>query len=124
MSVNNLLAYLIGWGQLVLKWNHKKAEGENVDFPEIGFKWNELGLLAQKFYRDYENEDFESLMEKLDQTVNEVLAWVSGQTDHTLYGQAWYQKWTMGRMIQFNTSSPYQNAKNRISKWKKFKQIK
>ena len=24
MSINNLLAYLIGWGALVLKWNQKK----------------------------------------------------------------------------------------------------
>ena len=26
MSIDNLVAYLVGWGQLVLKWNDKKRE--------------------------------------------------------------------------------------------------
>ena len=26
---------------------------ESVDYPEVGFKWNQLGLLAQKFYADH-----------------------------------------------------------------------
>ncbi|MFX4153989.1 ClbS/DfsB family four-helix bundle protein [Aliarcobacter butzleri] len=60
---------------------------EEVDFPETGYKWNQLGKLAQKFYEDYKI--------------------------------SWHEKWTLGRMIQFNTSSPYANAKARIRKWKK-----
>ena len=27
MSINDLVAYLVGWGQLVLKWNDKKSMG-------------------------------------------------------------------------------------------------
>lgn len=50
MSINNLVAYLNGWGNLVLKWNDKKLQGLKVNFPDTGFKWNELGELAQKFY--------------------------------------------------------------------------
>lgn len=123
MSINDLLAYLVGWGQLVLKWNRLKAEGAIVDFPETGFKWNHLGLLAQKFYKDHENDSFETLIEKLDQTVNELLELIADQTDLSLYQAAWYEKWTLGRMIQFNTASPYQNATARIRKWKKFKQL-
>ena len=49
MSVSDLVAYLIGWGELVLKWNEKKEKREKVDFPETGYKWNELGKLAKKF---------------------------------------------------------------------------
>ncbi|EPE9290931.1 ClbS/DfsB family four-helix bundle protein, partial [Escherichia coli] len=36
-----------------------------------------------------------------------------------LYGRPWYTKWTMGRMISFNTSSPYANANGRLRKWAK-----
>ena len=52
MSVSDLVAYLVGWGRLVLKWNDRRSRGLDVDFPETGFKWNELGRLAQKFYAD------------------------------------------------------------------------
>lgn len=61
MSINNLVAYLVGWGELVLKWNRQIDANLHVDFPETGFKWNELGQLAQKFYEDYKEDDFDML---------------------------------------------------------------
>lgn len=123
MSINNLVAYLIGWGQLVLKWHDKKSKGLHIDFPETGYQWNELGLLAQKFYKDYEAEDFQMLVEILDKTTKDILELVEGKTNKELYETAWYDKWTLGKMIQLNTSSPFKNAKNRIRKWKKIKQL-
>ena len=124
MSINNLVAYLIGWGQLVLKWNDRKTKGLEVDFPETGFKWNELGPLAQKFYTDYEADDFTSLKAKLDRTTKAILKLIAEKTNAELYETAWYDKWTMGRLIQLNTSSPFKNAKDRIRKWKKSKNLK
>lgn len=121
ISINNLVAYLIGWGQLVLTWNKKKSKREEVDFPEKGFKWNELGLLAQKFYKDYEKHSFKTLNKKLDKTTNEILNLIETKTNKELYEVAWYDKWTLGKMIQLNTSSPFKNAKDRIKKWKKLK---
>jgi hypothetical protein len=123
MSIDNLVAYLVGWGQLVLKWNDKKEKGLHVNFPETGFKWNELGQLAQKFYKDYETFDFKTLIEKLDKTTIEILKLIENKTNIELYVLAFYDKWTLGKMIQLNTSSPFRNAKDRIRKWKKTKQL-
>ena len=123
MSINNLLAYLIGWGQLVLKWYDKKSKGLEVDFPETGFKWNELGQLAQKFYADYETEDFKSLQKKLEKTTTEIVKLIECKSNHELYEIPWYDKWSLGKMIQLNTSRPFKNAKDRIRKWKKTKQV-
>lgn len=119
MSLCDLLAYLIGWGELVLKWVDHKDRHLPVDFPETGYKWNELGKLAQKFYRDYETLDYLQLQEKLDQTVDALLVLIESKSNAELYEVPWYTKWTLGRMIQFNTSSPYANARGRIRKWKK-----
>jgi hypothetical protein len=49
---------------------------------------------------------------------------IESKTNEELYEIAWYDKWTFGKMIQLNTSSPFQNAKDRIRKWKKIKQLK
>ncbi|MFW2611494.1 ClbS/DfsB family four-helix bundle protein [Aliarcobacter butzleri] len=119
MSINNLLSYLLGWQELVLKWNLKKQNKEEVDFPETGYKWNQLGKLAQKFYEDYKNDDFNTLIFKLDKRVEEILKLIENKSNEELYEVSWYEKWTLGRMIQFNTSSPYANANARIRKWKK-----
>ncbi|MGS2764789.1 ClbS/DfsB family four-helix bundle protein [Sinomicrobium sp. M5D2P9] len=124
MSISDLVAYLIGWGELVLKWNRKKENGETVDFPETGYKWNELGKLAQKFYSENENLDYKSLLDKLDKIVNEILSLVRRTENADLYNKPWYDKWTQGKMIQLNTSSPYKNARSRVRKWKKLNEEK
>ncbi len=119
MSPQELIAYLIGWGQLVLKWNRLKTSGIEPDFPDTGYKWNELGKLAQHFYTEHGNSDFESLLNKLEITTNEIIQIIELQTNEELYDKPWYGKWTLGRMIQLNTSSPFKNARLRIRKWKK-----
>lgn len=119
MSVRNLVAYLIGWNELVLKWHARQREGLTVDFPETGFKWNQLGQLAQKFYADYAQLALPDLLARFADAKAGIVALIESHTDAELYGAPWYEKYTMGRMIQFNTSSPYANALARLRKWKK-----
>ncbi|MGY0145699.1 ClbS/DfsB family four-helix bundle protein [Edwardsiella tarda] len=119
MSVRDLVSYLIGWNALVVKWITSDAKGLPVDFPETGYKWNQLGLLAQKFYSDYRGLSYELLVAELQTVKNEVVKLIDERTDDILYGRPWYTKWSMGRMISFNTSSPYANANGRLRKWAK-----
>ena len=119
MSVHNLVSYLLGWHSLVLKWIEKDAKEELIDFPETGFKWNQLGALAQKFYADYATVPYDQLLKDLAIAKQKIVDFLHGQTDEQLYGAPWYEKHTMGRMIQFNTSSPYANARTRLRKWKR-----
>lgn len=119
MSVCDLLAYLLGWNELVLKWLERDASGQAIDFPETGFKWNELGKLAQKFYGDYAALSYAQLLERLGAARARVVSAIEARDDSQLYGRAWHGKWSMGRMIQFNTSSPYDNARARLRKWLK-----
>ncbi|MCX5571313.1 MULTISPECIES: ClbS/DfsB family four-helix bundle protein [Kaistia] len=119
MSVRDLVAYLTGWNELVLKWHTRRDAGEPVDFPETGYKWNQLGALAQKFYADYDGLSFEQLLQRLAQAKDRLVALIERHDDAALYGTPWYESYTMGRMIQFNTSSPYANARGRLRTWKK-----
>jgi hypothetical protein len=116
MSVHDLVAYLLGWNLLVLKWLERDRAQQPIDFPETGYKWNELGRLAQKFYADHVALSFPDLLAALDKAKSEIVAAIEAAS---LYGRAWYEKWTLGRMIQFNTASPYANARGRLSKWRK-----
>ncbi|VXA80509.1 MULTISPECIES: ClbS/DfsB family four-helix bundle protein [Aeromonas] len=115
MSVANL----IGWNELVIKWIERDAAGLPVDFPETGFKWNELGRLAQKFYRDYEGLAYPALLARLMAARTRIVELIVTRSDDELYGRPWYEQWTLGRMIQFNTASPYHNANGRLRKWLK-----
>lgn len=119
MSVHDLVAYLTGWAELVIKWHDRKAAGLAVDLPETGFKWNELGRLAQKFYADYADLPFPALLTRFESAKDHLLGIIAASDDTALYGQPWYRTYPLGRMIQFNTSSPYDNARKRLRRWKK-----
>ena len=117
ISVNNLVSYLIGWNELVLKWLDQDDRGHPVEFPEVGYKWNQLGALAQKFYIDYSGQSFNENRHRLISAKNQLISEIEKRTDKELYCVDWYKKWSKGRMIQLNSSSPYENARGRIRKW-------
>jgi hypothetical protein len=124
ISVCDTLAYLVGWGKLVLKWHSLKSQGQNVDFPDTGYKWSQLGLLAQSFQKEYQDWDFSRLQREFTTTTQDILLLVDSLNEHALYGVPWYDKWTFGRMIQFNTSSPMKNVRTKVRRFKKCHGIK
>ncbi len=117
VSVCDTVAYLIGWATLVLKWHRLTAQNHNVDFPETGYKWNQLGLLAQHFQSNYRDWSYDALLIELEATIAEVNGLIDNQSDDELYGNAWYEKHTLGRMIQFNTSSPMKNVRSKVRRF-------
>jgi hypothetical protein len=119
MSPADLVGYLIGWNELVLKWLDRDDRGEPQAYPEAGFKWNQLGELAQKFYADFGAVEWGDLIVRLEAAKNQLVSTITARSNDELYGSPWYGKWTKGRMIQFNTSSPYTNARARLRAWQK-----
>ncbi|MCX8996819.1 ClbS/DfsB family four-helix bundle protein [Rhizobiaceae bacterium BDR2-2] len=119
MSVADIVAYLIGWNALLLKWQERRAAGLPVDFPETGYKWNELGRLAEKFHADYAALGWEERLERLDLEKGRTVALIGRLDDDALYGLPFYGQYPLGRMIQFNTAAPYENARKRVRAWKK-----
>lgn len=117
MSPADLVAYLVGWNELVLSWHEQRARGDETEFPAPGYTWNQLGDLAQQFYRDYADLSWAELLERFDQAKAGITSLIEGLSNEELYGEPWYGKYTAGRMIQFNTSSPYANARRRIRAW-------
>ncbi len=116
MSPYQLVAYLVGWAELVIDWNTKMETNQTVTFPTDHYKWNELGALAQKFYGDYPDYDFPNIRILLNDKVNHILKIIESKSNDELYNTYWYKEYTAGRMIQLNTSSPYKNARKRIRK--------
>ena len=51
-----MIAYQLGWMNLILLWEEKNKNDETVITPSENYKWNNLGGLYQSFYKKYENE--------------------------------------------------------------------
>lgn len=117
MSPADLVAYLIGWNRQVLTWHERRTAGLPDEFPAPGVAWNQLGLLAQRYYAQHRDTAWGDLRETLVDAKGQITALVAGLSDDALYGRPWYRTWTLGRMISLNTSSPYANARTRLRSW-------
>ena len=119
ISACDLVAYLLGWNSLFLKWLARPATPARMDFPETGYKWNALGALAQKFFADHQGGDHDDLSGDLNRAKTAIKYQVNIRGKVSLYGAAWYGKHTLGRIIQLNTVGPYKNATLRLRRWPK-----
>lgn len=117
MSPADLVAYLIGWNELVLSWHALRSDGIEPEFPAPGYAWNGLGELAQKFYADHADDPWPDLLDQFASAKVRIVELIDGLSEVELYGSPWYGTYTAGRMIQFNTSSPYVNARKRLRAW-------
>lgn len=124
ISVSDTLSYLIGWGKLVLKWYGLKSKNQPVDFPDTGYKWNELGQLAQHFYSQYHHWPYDKLIDEFIVTTDRILVLIDSLDNQKLYGEVWFDKYTLGKIIQFNTSSPMMNMRSKVRKFKRLNVIK
>jgi hypothetical protein len=48
---------------------------------------------------------------------------VESLDNQKLYGETWFEKYTLGKMIQLNTSSPMMNMRGKVRKFKKLNAI-
>jgi hypothetical protein len=123
ISPCDLIAYQIGWGKLLLSWDALEAQGDKVEMPAPGFKWNQLGLLAKHFYREQSNQSLEQLLAQFKTLQLEIQQFVESNNEDTLFGigrRRWAgQKWPLIKWIQVNTVAPYESARAKLRKWKK-----
>ncbi len=123
ISACDILAYQIGWGKLLLSWEKDELNGKKVIMPAKGFKWNELGRLANSFYLHYEDKDLKYLRKEFKKTVDKIenlIILLPGEEVFIPKHREWTgEKWPMMKWIQINSIAPYKSARTKIRRWKK-----
>src|SRR5699024_1995546 len=54
-SPAQMIAYQLGWLNLLMSWDRDELEGKEVIIPAPNYKWNTLGGLYDSFYKQFEN---------------------------------------------------------------------
>lgn len=123
ISPCDLIAYQIGWGQILLSWDDLETRGETVEMPAPGFKWNQLGLLAESFYQEQHEQTLKQLLVQFEVLRDRMWLFIESNSEDTLFGigkRQWAgQKWPLAKWIQVNTIAPYGSARAKLRKWKK-----
>ncbi|AMC34857.1 ClbS/DfsB family four-helix bundle protein [Janthinobacterium sp. B9-8] len=127
ISACDLLAYQIGWGRLLLQWDKDELQGKPAQMPAPGFKWNQLGLLAQSFYTRHCNSSLSQLHAEFAELAGQIRQFILDNEESTLFEQdkrKWAgDKWPIVKWIQVNTIAPYQSACSKLRRWKKHQSL-
>lgn len=123
VSPCDLLAYQIGWGKLLLGWEAAERRGRAPEMPARGFKWNQLGALAQHIYAEYADSTLAELRAELRKVVEKIIKMIASMKEAELFEleqRGWAgPKWPLVKWIQVNTIAPYSSAGAKMRKIKK-----
>ncbi len=124
--IAHIIAYQIGWGQLLISWYEAGVQQKKIIMPGEGFStWN-YSALAERFRQKYHLDGAIQQIALLDQTVHAILVFVekeyqSGQLDKTGVWD-WCtlpsgKMWPLSKWVQVNTVAPYKRAASSIKKF-------
>lgn len=120
-----MIAYQLGWLTLVMGWERDELAGKAVVTPTPNYKWNQLGLLYQDFYRQYRNDSLKALRQLFHEAVVKWCDWINHLSDEELFTPS-MRKWTvtnanwpMWKWIHINSVAPFKSFRTKIRKWKK-----
>lgn len=127
VSCCDVIAYQIGWGKLLLGWEENEKNGKTPEMPASGFKWNQLGDLANTFYERKSKKSLDQLRKELKAVVQEIIGWIDSLEEQDLFQRhqrKWAgEKWPIVKWIQVNTIAPYRSARTKVRRWKKENEI-
>lgn len=121
-----LIAYQLGWMNLLLNWDRDELDGKEVITPSPGYKWNQLGGLYQSFYEQYQEQSLAQLTALFVSTVDRLTQWVNDLSTEELFhpgGRKWAastpSNWPIWKWVHINTVAPFKSFRSKIRKWKK-----
>ena len=123
ISPCDLIAYQIGWGRRLLAWEASEAGGGVAEMPAPGFKWNQLGALAQAFYVEHREHSLAQLLTEFEALAGDLRGCIEAIPEDELFGlgrRRWARpKWPLVKWIQVNTIAPYGSARAKLRQWQR-----
>lgn len=121
-----MIAYQLGWMNLLLNWECEEQKGNNVITPAPNYKWNNLGILFQEFYKQYEKYSLKKLCDMFNEKKDNIIDLISNYTHEELFEtgkRKWASStpsnWPICKWIHINTVAPFKSFRTKIKKWKK-----
>jgi hypothetical protein len=124
-----MIAYQLGWLNLILSWERQEQQGVTVITPHPGYKWNNLGGLYESFYKQYEHYSLQQLRGMFQESEQQIEQLTEKFTDAELFQpgrRKWASStpanWPVWKWIHINTVAPFMSFRAKIRKWKKLNQ--
>jgi len=118
-SVKDVLAHLLEWQQMFIRWYTAGLRGENPATPAPGYKWSQLPALNQMIYEKYRHWTLDDTLAQFrasHQQTMELLQSLSAEDLFTPGLYPWMRNNKMAAYFTANTSSHYRWARTEMRK--------
>lgn len=123
-SVKDVLAHLLEWQCMVLKWHAAGVQGKVIPIPAEGLNWAQIPQLNQRIYETYRDTSLADIQKQFKASHKKTLSTIQSLSDEELFTRghyAWTRNNTLGTYFVSCTSSHYNWARTNIKKGLKAK---
>jgi hypothetical protein len=123
-SVKDVLAHLLEWQQMVLRWYSAGLQGKVPAIPAEGMNWAQLPQLNQQIYEKHCHRPLADIQKEFKASHQKCLSTIQGLSEDDLFVRgryAWTKSSTLGAYFISSTSSHYLWARKNIKKGLKAK---
>ena len=121
-----MLAFCIGWMDLVLSWEKEEQIGILETKLATEWKWNDLDWVYQGFYNKYNNYSLNELINIFNQKIDNIIDLINKLSNEELFEEGkrnWAKtngkEFSVCRLIHLNTVANFKRFRGEIRKWKK-----
>lgn len=121
-AIQDLLAHLMEWEQMFLRWYREGREGGKPALPAPGYKWNQIPELNRAIWRKHRRSSTKKVIEGFESSYEEILAlvWQLSPEELLIPGHfAWTGKYPLTTYLAPNTGSHYRFATRVLKRWLK-----
>ena len=118
-SVKDVLAHLLEWQCMVLKWHAAGLQGKVIPIPAEGLNWAQIPLLNQRIYETYRDTPLADIQKEFKSLHKQTLSTIQSLSDKELFTRgryAWTKNNTLGTYFVSCTSSHYNWARTNIKR--------
>lgn len=123
-SVKDVLAHLLEWQCMVLKWHTAGVQGKVIPIPAEGLNWAQIPQLNQRIYETYRDTSLADIQKQFKASHKKTLSTIQSLSDEELFTRghyAWTKNNTLGTYFVSCTSSHYNWARTNIKRGLKAK---
>ncbi|HSO26452.1 MAG TPA: ClbS/DfsB family four-helix bundle protein [Anaerolineales bacterium] len=118
-SIKDILAHLVEWQQMVLRWVAAGRRGEAVRAPSEKYNWGQLPALNQEIFERYLTQPLDEVLHAYAASHQEMLDLIDHTPEDQLFTPGlypWMNKNTLAAYINSSTAAHYRWARTEIRK--------
>lgn len=123
-SVKDLLAHLVEWERMFMRWYEAGLHGNRPDIPAPGYSWSEMDALNEHIFQKNKAHPLDEVLADFEDSYRQVYKLVEGIPEEDMFAVGSYDWVGNGNLVNYilaNTANHYRWAKEKVRAWLKAK---